>query len=106
MIRKAFYMEVKPGRLAEYTRAHNPIPEELGAILKKHGVHNYSIFQHPGSNVLFGYLEAEDEGQLAKINDYQCCHKWWKQMTENLVCAHPGDSKAKEEPMQEVFHLD
>lgn len=106
MIRKAFYMEVQPGRLDAYTRAHNPIPKELAAILKKHGVHNYSIFHHPGTNVMFGYMEVEDEAELAKLNDYECCHKWWKQMTENLVCARPGDLKAKEEPMQEVFHLD
>ncbi|MBR2427491.1 MAG: L-rhamnose mutarotase, partial [Lentisphaeria bacterium] len=47
MIRKAFYMEVRPGHLAEYTHVHNPIPEELKAILKRHGVNNYSIFHHP-----------------------------------------------------------
>lgn len=106
MIRKAFYLEVQPGRLEQYTQAHNPIPAELAAILKRHGVHNYSIFHHPGSNVMFAYLEAENEAELEKINDYECCHKWWKQMTENLVCASPGDLKAKEEPMREVFHLD
>ena len=31
MIRKAFYMEVKPGCIEEYTKAHNPIPAELKA---------------------------------------------------------------------------
>lgn len=29
MIRKAFYMEVRPGKLGEYTHLHNPIPDEL-----------------------------------------------------------------------------
>lgn len=106
MIRKAFYMEVQPGRIAEYTRAHNPIPEELAAIIKRHGVHNYSIFHHPGTNVMFGYMEIESEEEFAKIGSYERCHKWWKQMTKNLVCAAPGADKAKEEEMKEVFHLE
>ncbi len=106
MIRKAFYMEVKPDRIEEYTRAHNPIPEELAAIIRRHGVHNYSIFHHPGTNVMFGYMEIESEEEFARIGDYGRCHQWWKQMTENLVCATPGADKAKEEEMKEVFHLE
>ena len=47
MIRKAFYMEVKPGCIEEYTKAHNPIPAELKEIMQNHGIHNYSIFHHP-----------------------------------------------------------
>lgn len=38
MIRKAFYMQVKPGCLDEYYKAHNPIPQELEpgrAMVKK-----------------------------------------------------------------------
>ncbi|MBO7148037.1 MAG: L-rhamnose mutarotase [Lentisphaeria bacterium] len=106
MIRKAFYMEVRPERLEEYTRAHNPIPQELEAVMKRHGIHNYSIYHHPGTNVMFGYMEIESEEEFAKVADYECAHKWWKQMTENLVCEYPGAPKAKEEPMNEVFHMD
>ena len=40
MLRKAFYMEVQDGKLAEYTKAHNPIPDEIRDVLKKHGVKN------------------------------------------------------------------
>lgn len=106
MIRKAFYMEVRPGHLAEYTRVHNPIPEDLKAILKRHGVNNYSIFHHPQTNVMFGYMEIESEEEFEKIASYECCHKWWKVMTQHLVTATPDAEKAKEEPMDEVFHLD
>ena len=106
MIRKAFYMEVQPGKIADYTHYHNPIPEELAAILKRHGVSNYSIFHHPATNVMFGYLEAESEAELEKIATYECCHKWWKKMTTCLVADSPDAPKAKEEPMNEVFHLD
>ena len=80
MIRKAFYMEVRPGKLGEYTHLHNPIPDELAAILKRHGVSNYSIFHHPATNVMFGYLEIASEAEFEKIASYECCHKWWKLM--------------------------
>ena len=46
MIRKAFVMSVDAGREAEYERRHRPIWPELEALLKAHGVHNYSIFLH------------------------------------------------------------
>lgn len=106
MIRKAFYMEVQDGKLADYTKAHNPIPDEIRDVLKKHGVKNYSIFHHPGDKVMFGYLEVESEEEFAKIASYECCHKWWKRMCEYLVTATPDAVKAKEEPMEMVFHLD
>lgn len=106
MLRKAFYMEVQDGKLEEYTIAHNPIPDEIRDVLKKHGVKNYSIFHHPGDKIMFGYLEVEDEEEFNKIASYECCHKWWKRMTNYLVCANEGDAKAKEEPMEMIFHLD
>jgi len=51
-------------------------------------------------------MEIENEEEFAKIGNYECCHKWWKLMTENLVCATPNAEKAKEEEMEEVFHLE
>ncbi|HEX9785231.1 MAG TPA: L-rhamnose mutarotase [Opitutaceae bacterium] len=61
MIRKAFVMSVNPGAEAEYARRHQPIWEDLAAILKAHSVRNYSMFLHPGTRQLFGYAEIEDE---------------------------------------------
>jgi len=106
MIRKGFYMEVKPGRIAEYTKAHNPIPKELEEIMKRHGIHNYSIFHHPETNVLFGYMEIEDEEEVKKVADYPCARAWWKRMTENLVCKHENDEKAREDEMVPVFFME
>jgi len=106
MLRRAFLMEVQPGKIADYEKSHNPIWPELEKILKSHGVHNYSIFHHPATNIMFGYLEIEDEQRFNSIADYPCAQRWWVEMKRYLVCAHPGDPKAKEEPMREVFHLD
>ena len=60
MIRKAFVMSVNEGQEAEYERRHRPIWAELEATLKAHGAHNYSIFLHPETRQLFGYVEIED----------------------------------------------
>jgi len=106
MIRKGFYMEVQPGKIAEYTRAHNPIPAELEAVMKKHGIHNYSIFHHPETNVLFGYMEIEDEEEAGKVADYPCARAWWKKMTGLLVCKNPGDEKAREDEMTRIFFME
>ena len=43
--------------------------------------------------------------EFEKIASYECCHKWWKLMTRYLVTDSPDSAKAKEEPMDEVFHL-
>ena len=53
MIRKAFVMAVNPDKHAEYERRHNPIWPELKRVLKRHGVHNYSIFLDPATSRLF-----------------------------------------------------
>ena len=54
---------------------------------------------------MFGYLEIASEAEFEKIASYECCHKWWKLMTRYLVTDSPDSVKAKEEPMDEVFHL-
>ena len=54
MIRKAFVMSVNAGQETEYERRHRPIWPELEAVLKSHGVHNYSIFLHAETRQLFG----------------------------------------------------
>ncbi|NBS07630.1 MAG: L-rhamnose mutarotase [Verrucomicrobia bacterium] len=56
-IRKAFVMSVNPGQEKEYETRHRPVWPELEAVLKKHGVHNYSIFLHSETRQLFAYAE-------------------------------------------------
>ena len=46
-MRKAFRMSVHPGSEAEYARRHQPIWAELEAVLRAHGVREYSIFLDP-----------------------------------------------------------
>lgn len=106
MVRKGFLMEVKPGKISEYTRAHNPIPEDLREVLKQHGVSNYSIFHDAGRGLLFGCAEIEDEEMFSRLSESPVCRRWWKRMTEYLVSETPDADKAIEDELREVFHMD
>ncbi|HEY3900459.1 MAG TPA: L-rhamnose mutarotase [Chthoniobacter sp.] len=82
MIRKAFVMSVNSGSEEEYERRHSPIWPELEQVLRSHGVHHYSIFLHPESRQLFGYVEVEDEARWKAIARTEICQKWWEHMTD------------------------
>ncbi len=104
MIRKAFVMSVNAGCEAEYQRRHSPIWAELEAVLKAHGVHNYSIFLHPQTRQLFGYVEIEDEQRWASIAATPECRRWWKHMGD--VMPSNADNSPVSQDLREVFHLD
>ena len=104
MIRKAFVMSVHAGGEADYARRHQPIWAELAAVLKAHGVHNYSIFLHEETRQLFGYVEIEDEARWAAIAQTEVCQRWWKHMSD-LMPSNPDRSPVSR-GLKEVFHLD
>jgi L-rhamnose mutarotase len=103
MIRKAFVMSVDAGKEAEYARRHQPIWPELEAVLKAHGVHNYSIFLHPETRQLFAYVEIEDEARWAAIAQTEVCRRWWKHMGD--VMPSNADHSPVAVGLTEVFHL-
>jgi L-rhamnose mutarotase len=103
MIRKAFRMSVHAGQEEEYERRHSPIPEELAAVLRAHGAHNYSIFLDPADRSLFAYVEVEDEARWDAIARTPECRRWWRHMRE-VMPSHPDDSPVSTE-LREVFHL-
>jgi L-rhamnose mutarotase len=102
-IRKAFVMSVNPGREKEYEKRHRPIWPELEAVLKKHGVHNYSIFLHAETRQLFAYAEIEDEARWQAIAQTPECQKWWRHMGD-IMPSHP-DHSPQSTALREVFHL-
>lgn len=104
MIRKAFVLRVHAGHEAEYERRHRPIWPELEAVLKAHGVHNYSIFLLEETRQLFGYAEIEDEAQWASIAQTPECQRWWKHMSD-VMPANPDHSPVSQS-LREVFHLE
>ena len=104
MIRKAVLMSVNPGQEKEYARRHQPIWAELAAVLKAHGVHNYSIYLDPATHRLFGYVEVEDEARWNSIAQTDVCKRWWKHMC-SIMPSHPDNSPVSQD-LVEVFHLD
>lgn len=97
-------MSVNAGAEAEYARRHQPIWPELEAVLKAHGVHNYSIFLDPATRQLFGYVEIEDEARWAAIARTPECRKWWAHMRD-IMPSNPDNSPVSRE-LKSVFHLD
>lgn len=103
-IRKAFVMSVNSGAEEEYEKRHNPIWAELEKTLKDHGASNYSIFLHPETRQLFGYVEIESEERWAAVASTDICRKWWKHMAE-VMPTNPDNSPVSA-PLREVFHID
>ncbi len=103
MIRKAFVMSVNAGAEAEYARRHQPIWDDLAAVLKAHGAHNYSIFLDPATRQLFGYVEIEDEARWNAIARTEVCQRWWKHMGD-IMPSNPDHSPVSR-GLNEVFHL-
>jgi len=104
MIRKSFVLNVYPGQEDEYARRHQPIWDDLATVLKEHGVHNYSIFLHPGTRQLFGYVELEDEARWAAIARTESAsaggNSWATSCRPTRTAARPVAT------LVEVFHLD
>ena len=103
MIRKAFKMKVYPDKIEEYTKRHNPIWKDLEEVLKKQGVHNYSIFFDSESHSLFGYAELESEEKWKAIANTQVCKDWWAHMAD-LMETNLDNSPVSVD-LKEVFYL-
>lgn len=103
MIRKAFKMKIYPNKKDEYIKRHNPIWEELQAVLKTHKVSNYSIFLDDETQILFGYAEIEDEQKWNDIANTKVCRKWWNFMADCME-TNP-DNSPKSSNLEEVFHI-
>ena len=104
MIRKSFRMTLKRGCQEEYERRHSPIWRELQAVLKEHGVGNYSIFLDRRKDRLFAYAEIESEENWRQIAQTEICQKWWAHMKELMVTN--DDNSPSSISLDEVFHID
>lgn len=104
MIRKAFVMQVNPDAHAEYKKRHDDIFPELVTELKNHGSHHYSIFLDKERNLLFGYVEIEDEERWNAIAKTEACQKWWAFM-KDIMPSNPDNSPISQE-LEQVFYLD
>ena len=104
MIRKGFKMKLYPGMAEEYARRHNALWPGMRDMIHAYGGHNYSIYLDPETNVLYGYIEIEDEARWAASADTPINRKWWDYMAD-IMDTNPDNSPVSTDLMP-VFHLD
>ena len=97
-------MRVSPDAHAEYERRHKPIWGDLEAILKSHGVSNYSIFLDAQTSQLFGYAEIRSEELWNAIANTDECKRWWAFMKD--IMPTNSDNSPVSLDLREVFHLE
>ncbi|MCG6213661.1 MULTISPECIES: L-rhamnose mutarotase [Vibrio] len=101
--RLAFVMQLKPGFEAQYQQRHDELWPELAQTLKAHGAHNYSIFLHPDTLQLFGYVEVESQARWQTIANTEVCQRWWSFMAELMEVN--DDSSPQSTPLTDMFYL-
>ena len=104
MVRKAFKMFLYPGMAKEYERRHNALWPEMKEMIHAHGGRKYSIYLDKETNVLYGYLEVEDEELWARSADTEINRKWWDYMAD-IMETNPDNSPVSVD-LDLVFHLD
>lgn len=104
MIRKGFTMKLFPGMAEEYERRHSALWPEMREMIHEYGGRNYSIFLNRETNILYGYLEIEDEALWAVSEDTAINRKWWDYMAD-IMDTNPDNSPVSTD-LRLVFHLD
>jgi len=104
VIRKAFLMKVYSDKQKVYKERHDEIWPEMVKEIKRHGVHNYSIFLDEKTNYLFAYVEIENEEKWHQLSQSPVNKKWWDYM-KDIMETNPDHSPVTKN-LEEVFHLD
>lgn len=104
MIHKSFKMHLYEGMAEEYERRHNLLWPEMKDMIHEYGGRNYSIFLDSETNVLYGYIEIEEEEKWAKSADTAINRKWWDYMAD-IMDTNPDNSPVSVD-LKPVFHLD
>jgi len=101
---KGFKMKLYKGQEEEYERRHNQLWPEMADMIHAHGGKNYSIFLDRETNILFGYIEIEDEALWAKSADTKINRKWWDFMA-HIMETNPDNSPVSVD-LVNLFHLE
>jgi L-rhamnose mutarotase len=84
MQRIAFVIRVRPEKLDEYRRLHDPIWPELAAELRAAGIRNYSLWLQPDGTE-FGYLECDDWDAVCAYLDQSGAHCRWQTLMKDFL---------------------
>ncbi|ESL01578.1 L-rhamnose 1-epimerase [Catonella morbi ATCC 51271] len=101
---KGFKMKLYPGMEEEYKKRHNELWDEMKDMIQEHGGKNYSIFLDRDTNMLFGYIEIENEEKWKKGAETAINRKWWHYMAD--IMETNEDESPVSWDLNLMFHLD
>lgn len=108
MQRIGLVIRVKPEKLEEYLKLHDPIWPELAAELKAAGIRNYSLWLDRSRCIEFGYLECDDWAAACAYLDKSEVHARWQTLMQNYLDS-PKDADLAGQPvtlLPRVFQLE
>lgn len=103
-MRKAFKMKLYEGMAEEYERRHHALWPEMKEMIHNYGGSHYAIFLDEETNVLYGYLEIEDEKKWNASSETAICRKWWDYMAD--IMETNADNSPVSKDLKEVFYLE
>jgi L-rhamnose mutarotase len=104
--RVCFQLQVKPGRLEEYTRRHRAVWPEMLRALSSTGWHNYSLFLR-ADGLLIGYFETPDlQVALDGMERTDVNARWQAEMADFFVDLGDARPDTGFTRLAEIFHLE
>ncbi len=97
-------MKLYDGMEKEYEKRHNELWQDMKDMIHEYGGKNYSIFWDKDTNILFGYIEIEDEEKWNASAETEVCRRWWHFMA-NVMETNPDESPVSVD-LKMMFHLD
>jgi len=101
---KGFKMKLNEGMAEEYKNRHNQLWPEMKDVIHNHGGKNYSIFFDEETNILFGYIEIENEELWNQVGKTEINQKWWDFMASIMETNEDNSPVSKD--LEFMFHLD
>ena len=103
----AFTMKLKANVIDEYKRRHDEIWPELVALLRKHGISDYSIFLDEQSLILFAVqkkVSSNTTSSNEQLRQNEIMQRWWVHMADLMETN--DDRSPVTHPLKLVFHMD
>ena len=96
---------IKPGKLDEYIRLHREQPEEIRALMKKHGFLKCEIYvkEIAGTTYLFQYNEVDESKDNAAIYESPAYQEW---LRVTGACQQPLEGETFWQNLPQVYALD
>jgi len=103
MKHRAFKMKLRPGFAAEYRRRHDEIWPELVALLRQHGISDYSIFLDEETLTLFAVQKLDESVDRSTLPHHLVMRCWWDYMAD-IMETNPDRSPVVAD-LKQVFYL-